>query len=118
MGALSTSSYCLKILCVSMLIVKSKASELEACSRSTEFQLFADNSRAKGDIILSTYAQVLSICSHICLARKLCASFNYNSMAHDCEILSYNRISSEKEKLVSSPGWAFYQMATAKVCEY
>ena len=118
MGVLNTSRYCLGIVCILMLIVKSKGSELEACSRSTEFQLFTDNSRANGNKIMSTNAQALSLCAHVCLAQKLCTSFNYNSMAQDCEILSYNHISSETKKLVSSPGWSFYQMATAKVCKY
>ena len=105
----------LKIILTTMLIGRIHLSSRDSCKTSTHFQLLAENSRADVPVIFSDFAQFFSMCAHLCLAHKLCTSFNYNDATMDCEILSYNHISSETKRLIHSPGWKFYQKAIAKV---
>ena len=106
----------LKIILTMMMIGRIQLSSRDSCKTSTHFQLLAENSRADVPVILSDFAQFFSMCAHLCLAHKLCTSFNYNDATMNCEILSYNHISSETKRLVHSPGWKLYQKPTAKVC--
>ena len=107
--------YYLKIILTMMIIGRIQLSSHGSCKTSTHFQLLAENSRADVPVILSDIAQFFSMCAHLCLAHKLCTSFNYNDATMNCEILSHNHISSETKRLVHSPGWKFYQKATTKV---
>ena len=112
---LKMGSY-LKIILIMMMIGRIQLSSRDSCKASTHFQLLAENSRADVPVILFDIAQFFSMCAHLCLAHKHCTSFNYNDATMNCEILSYNYMSSEVRRLIQSPGWKFYQKATAKVC--
>ena len=103
----------LKITVIMVFMNKIKLSNQSTCGTSENFQLLAENSRAAVDALLSEFAQFVSVCAHLCLASKLCKSFNYNIETRRCEILSYNHIGSETKRLVSSTGWSFYQEAAA-----
>ena len=107
----------LKAIFMMILVRNSKFSGQDFCGKFADFQLLAENSRADVAALLSDFTQFFSICAHLCLAHKLCRSFNYNSETLKCEILSYSHTGSEAKGLVSSPGWGFYRKkATAMVC--
>ena len=105
-----------KAIFMMMLVSSTNLSGQDVCGKYANFQLIADNARADLATILSDFTQFSSMCAHLCLANKLCRSYNYNGETLKCEILSYSHTGSETKRLVSSPGWRFYQKAATMVC--
>ena len=104
-----------KIILTMMLVIKSHMCNRENCCRSTHFQLLAENSRADAPSIWSEFAQVLSMCTQLCLAETLCTSFNYHSVTKMCQVLAYTHFSNNAKRLLPRPGWSFYQKGPSQV---
>lgn len=107
----------MKIIIITIMVInRTQMSYQNSCGRSIYFRLLAENSRANAVAVLSDFTQFFSMCAHLCLAHKLCTSFNFHSSRQSCEILSYDHLGNGTNRIVPSPGWRFYQKITVEVC--